>query len=328
MARKLTRKLLASAQRVKVFNSGLNVWLYDRSFRDELKASGAFEVSADAAAFEKAMRGFVRKGRILSYDLMQDDSVDIAVAIREPLTAKELGTIPWREPQQAFLRLPTGRMVVESNDSLTIRSQKPTDPGAEVTTPPGDYLVTLHRVDWDVLAEDEIDWDGPSEFITLTGGSAAKPVRGQPTMLPWDKPETGTSTWNIKAGVYTGAVIFDDDLMAMRVALDQEAISKLGLRDRSVTLVSVPDIPFECALVWVRGDRKQGAYYDRLERLRPPAACAGKEWAICNLQLETPSDQFIFCQRRDPKIKVPRTKRNAWHHASMRVIDARAVERK
>lgn len=328
MARQLSRKLLASAQRVKVFNSGLNVWLYDRSFREELKASEAFEVATDAEVFEQAMQGFVQDGRIISYDLMQDDFLDIAVAVREPLTAKELGSIPWREPQQAFLRLPTGRLVVESNDSLTIRSLQPTDPGAEVTVPPGDYLVTLHRVDWDTLAEDEIDWDGPSEFITLTSGPAAQPVRGQPAVLPWEQPEAEATAWKIDAGVYTGAAIFDDDLMAIRIALDQQAISQMGLQDRSVTLLSVPDVSFECALVWVRGDRKQGAYYDRLERLRPPAVCAGKEWAICNLELETPSDKSIFCLRRDPKVKVAKSKRKVWHPATMQVIDTRALERK
>ncbi len=328
MTRKIPRKLLLSAQRVKVFNSGLNVWLYDRSFREELKTSGAFEVTVDATAFEKAMRNFVRKGRIMSYDLMQDDSLDIAVAVREPLTAKELSNIPWREPQQAFLRLPTGRLVIESNDSLTIRSIEPTDLGAEVPTPAGDYLVTLHRVDWDTLADDEIDWDGPSEFITLTSGSAAKPLREQPNVLPWEQPKAEATTWKIEAGLYTGSAIFDDDLPAMRIALNQEGVSQLGLQDKSVTLLSVPDVPFECALLWVRGDRSQGAYYDRLERLHPPAACAGKEWAICNLELETPSDRSVFCLRRDPRKKVPRTKRNAWHHATMRVIDAHALERK
>ena len=161
MAQTLSKKLLSAAQRVKVFNSGLEVWLYDRSFRNPLKASGAFEVDAGGAVFEKAMQGFVREGRILSYSLMQDDSLDLALAVRKPLTKAELGTISWREPQQAFLRLPTGRLVVESNDSLTIRKLKPTDPGAEIMVPPGDYLVTLYRVDWDVLADDDIDWAGP-----------------------------------------------------------------------------------------------------------------------------------------------------------------------
>ena len=112
----------------------------------------------------------------------------------------------------------------------------------------------------------------------------------------------------------------------MRIALGEEGVSQLGLLDKSVTVLSVPDLTFECALVWVSGDRKQGAYYDRLERLHPPAACFGKEWAICNLQAETPGDQAFFCLRRDSKVKVPRKKRNVWYQATMRVLESRALE--
>lgn len=323
---KLPRHLSDNAMRVTVFNSGLNVWLYDRGFRDELLASGAFEISADPAVFEKAMREFVRLGRLMSYDLMQDDSIDVAISIREPLSRKELGKIPWREPQQAFLSLPTGRLVIESNDSLTIRSLSPTDPGGEVSVPPGDYLVTLYRVDWDTLAEDEIEWDGPSEFITLTAGPAAKPVTDQPISLPWDIAIPDAETFSVIEGVYSGSVIFDDDLMAMRVALDREVIAKLGLTDSSVTVITVHDVPFECALVWVQGDRMKGEYYDRLERLRPPAEFPGKEWAICNLKLETSESTYVFCLRRDSKQKITKAMRNVWHPATMRVIEARALE--
>lgn len=328
MARKPPKKLMASAQRVKVFNSGLEVWLYDPSFRAPLKASGAFETDAGEGVFEKAMRGFVQKGRIMAYSLMQDDSIDVAVSVRKPLAPAELGSIPWREPQVGFLRLPTGRLVIESNDSLTLRKLKPTDPGAEITVPPGDYLVTLYRVDWDALAEDEIEWDGPSEFITLTSGAMAKPVRGQPAVLAWEKPESNDASWKIEGGLYAGAAIFDDDLMAMRIAIGQEGVSQLGLLDRSVTLLSVPELNFEIALVWISGDRRQGAYYDRLERLHPPKACLGKEWAICNLQVETQGDQTIFCLRRDARSKIPRKDRGAWRRATMRVLDDRALERK
>lgn len=328
MAKKLPAGLLKGAQRVKVFSSGLDVWLYDPSFREALKASRAFEPRAGEAMRRKAMQRFVREGKLLSYGLMQDDSIDVAVAVRAPLAKGELGTLPWREPQQGYLRLPSGRLVVESNDALTLRRQKPTDAGAEIGVPPGDYMLTLHRVDWDVLAEDEIDYEGPSEFITLTGGAEAKPVPGQPESLPWERPEGGAAAWKVEQGAYAGAAIFDDDLMALRIAIGAKGISLLGLKDRSVTLLRVPALGFECALVWIRGDRSKGEYYDRLERLRPPAACAGKEWAICNLQLETPGDDTVFCLRRDGKARIARKFRNAWHPATLAVLAEQALERR
>ena len=84
MAKKLPAGLLKGAQRVKVFSSGLDVWLYDPSFREALKASRAFEPRAGEALRRKAMQRFVQEGKLLSYGLMQDDSIDVAVAARAP----------------------------------------------------------------------------------------------------------------------------------------------------------------------------------------------------------------------------------------------------
>jgi hypothetical protein len=319
--------LLTGLQRLGIFNSGLEVWLYDRSYRDELKASGAFEEDADEALFEKALQAFVRDGRIMAYQLMQDDSLDMAVAVRKPFTTRDLAGARWLDPQQGFLRLPSGHLVVESNDSLTLRKSKPTDPGAELAVPPGNYLATLYRVDWDALEGDGIECEGPSEIITLTGGPKAKPVRGQPALLPWAPRGPGSASWKIDNGVYTGAVLLHDDEMAMSIALDAAGISQLGLKDRSIALLSVPDLAFECVLVCVAGDKTQKPYYDRLERLRPPAAHAGKQWAHCQLDLD-PGAQSVFCLRRNSKTRVPRKQQNAWHKATMKVLDVQALEKR
>lgn len=319
--------LLSKAQRVRVFNSGLEVWLYDKSYRDELKASGAFEEDADDALFDKTMATFVRDGRIMAYQLMQDDSLNIAVTVRKPFTTHELATSRWLTPQQAFLRLPSGRLVVESNDSLTIRNSKPSDRGAELEVPAGDYLATLYRVDWDTLEADETQWEGPSELITLTRGARAKPVRGQPTVLPWKPRGPGGATWKIDDGVYAGAVAFHDEELAMSIALDAEGVLQLGLKDKSIALLSVPGLKFECALVCVTGDKTQRTYYERLEKLRPPAAQAGKQWAHCQLDLD-PGAQSVLCLRRNSKTRVHKKQQDVWQQATMRVLEAQALERK
>ena len=322
-----TKVWLSEAQRVGIYNSGLEVWLYDKSCRSELKASGAFEEDADEAIFEKAMQAFVRDGRIMAYQLMQDDSLDIAVIVRKPLTTQELAGGRWLEPQKGYLQLPSGRLVVESNDSLTIRKSKPTNPGAELAVPPGNYLATLYRVDWDALEADGMEWHGPSEIITLTGSAKAKPVRGQPAILPWEPRGPGSASWKIDNGVYAGAVVFHDDEMAMSIALDAAGIAQLGLKDKSVALLSVPELAFECVLVCVTGDKAHKPYYDRLEKLRPPAAHAGKQWAHCQLDLD-PGAQSVFCLRRNSKTKVPKKQQNAWHEATMRVLELQALEKR
>ena len=318
--------LLAGARRVEVFNSGLEVWLYDATFRDELKASQAFEEDAEDALFETALAAFVKDGRIMAYQLMQDDSLDIALIVGKPPAAKAFAAARWLDPQQAFLRLPSGRLVIESNDALTIRRSKPTDEGAEVSVPPGDYLATLHRIDWDALEADGIEWDGPSEVIVLTSGAKAKPVKGQPGILPWEPRGPGATRWTIDDGVYTGSALFFDDEMALCVALDAAGVTRLGLADRSIAMLSVPALSFECVLVCVRGDTSDYAYFARLEKLKPPAALAGREWAHC--QLDNISEQGVFCLRQRSKTKVPKKQQNAWHPATLRRLDGTALEKR
>ena len=318
--------LLAGAQRVEVFNSGLEVWLYDASFRSELKASRAFEEDADDALFEKAMAGFVKDGRIMAYQLMQDDSLDIAVKVGKPPGADALAGARWLEPQHAFLRLPSGRLVIESNDALTIRKSRPTDKGAELEVPPGDYLVTLYRIDWDALEADEIEWKGPWELVVLTGGVKAKPVKSQPAILPWAPRGPGTTRWTIADGAYEGSVLFFDDEMTFCIALDAGGVDELGLAHKSIAMLSVPALSFECVLVCVRGDTAKFEFFRRLEKIKPPAALAGREWAHC--QLDNISEQGVFCLRQRSKTLVSKKQQNVWHPATLRIVEGTALERR
>lgn len=314
-------------QRVRIFNSGLEVWLYDQSFRYELKASTAFEENADEALFQKAMTKFVKEGKIMAYQLMQDDSLDLSVSVRQPLTKEELATAPWLDPQHGYLRIPSGRLVVESNDSLTIRTSKPTDKGTELKVPAGDYLATLHRIDWDALEADEMDWKGPGEIITLTAGAKAKPVRGQPALLPWEQKTSGKADWKIDNGVYHGAVLFYDAEMAMGIALNQDAIARLGLKDKSIALLSVPELNFECVMVCSKGDDSGMEYFERMEKLHPPAALAGKQWAHCLIGVRPEADSAM-CLRRNSKTRPSKKQQNVWLPATMRVVEGQALEKK
>ncbi|HYP27623.1 MAG TPA: hypothetical protein VE262_12975 [Blastocatellia bacterium] len=312
------RRLRGDAQMAKVFNSGLEVWLYDASHRDALKSSGAFETDADDALFEQKMKAFVKEGLIMAYQIMQDDSLRIAVAVGEPLNRKELASARWLKPQKAFLRLPSGRLVIESNDALTLRRETPTDPGSELALPPGDYLATLYRIDWDALEADELPWTGPNEFITLTPGAKAGPVRGQPALLPWEPRGPGKATWSVVENSYDGSALFYDDETAMCVALDPAGAEQLGMKDGSMSVVSVPALDFECVLVFVAGDTHKGEFYNRMERVRPSREYAGRQWAHCWFH---PQAETLFCMRRLSKTRVPKKQQNVWHPATMCVVE-------
>ena len=319
-------KLRPGAQTVEVFNSGLQVWLYDAANREKLKASGAFEVETDQAEMEEKMKSFVREGTILAYDLMQDDSLKLAVIVGEPMAKKEMSTAPWLAPQRGFLRLPTGALVVESNDALTIRKLEPADKGALVNVPPGDYLATIHRIDYGALEADEDDYSGPSEVITLTPGDAAKPVEGQPPFLPWEpRPPEGDNQWRIEDGVYHGAVLFPDDEMAMGLAIDKKGVAQMGLKDRSLAVISVPEFNFECVVVFQEGDPSKSEFLNRMEFLKPSAALGGREWGIFSYREDS---GWMFGLRQLSITRIPRKKQDAWWPATMRMAEGQALEKK
>lgn len=320
------RALRADARYAEVFNSGLEVWLYDATHRAELKASRAFEVETDDTEMERQMLGFVARGTIAAYQLMQDDSLSVAVAVGAPLTQNELSVARWNEPQQAFLRVPSGRLVLESNDALTIREEEPTDKGVELSVPPGDYLLTLYRIDHDALETDRVKWRGPNEFIVLTPGAAARPVSGQPAFLPWNPPgPSGTATWALKDGAYEGVALVYDAVSSIVVKLSPADGAKLGLVDCALAKLSVPALKLECVLVHLVGDTTKFEFFSRQEKVKLPREHAGGEWAFCWFQ---PEGDELFCMRQDGRLSVTRKLQKAWHPATLRVLEGRALEKK
>lgn len=185
----LPNGIRAGARRAEVYNSGLHVWLYDEANQDAIVRDGAVAtlVAEGEDEAEGALRRLARAGTLVAYALQQDDSLRVDVLVGEPLTAAERKGGRWLAPQQAFIRLPSGRLRVESDDALRlVAGDSPTDEGATIAVPPGDYLLTLHRVDLEALAEAGVEgFDGAHEVITLTAGAVAAPRRNGPWLLPY-----------------------------------------------------------------------------------------------------------------------------------------------
>src|SRR5262245_29080834 len=113
-----TAFLPKSGHRLRVPNSGREVWLYDDANRERIRAGNVpTELPTGMPAdFAELTRG----GFIVGYGLAQDDDVDVEVHVDGPLTASELAKGRWLAPQTAFLRLPSGRLCVESNDASRV----------------------------------------------------------------------------------------------------------------------------------------------------------------------------------------------------------------
>jgi hypothetical protein len=168
---------------VEVDNEGLLVFLYDLSNREKISASDAqilHGLDVDASD-DPALKELAAKGLLVVYELPQDDPVHLGVIVGEPLSTKEKKGAKWRKTQIARLSLPSGKLCVDSYNSLRFTDDTPSVPGATVDLPPGDYTLSLHRVDSEAAKSD--GYSGPLEIVTLEPAKTV-PKKAPPGVLP------------------------------------------------------------------------------------------------------------------------------------------------
>lgn len=237
-----------SATPVRVYNEGLCVYLHDEGNAEAIRKLLAsakyrgcnlkkdFYSNLTNRAFAKAIAA---KGLAVAYTLEQDDEIEVEVAVGSPLTERELSAARWLEPQYARLSLPTGRLRIDSANTMPLDPDDKTDRGQVVQVPPGDYLLTLYRVDWDELPRAGIKrYKGPQEFILLTPNKSARgkkpPASAKPAgpILPFQhrRPD---SSWKrdqkVVTGQFKGRLIFNGFWEAFYVNLTRKQAAKLGL---------------------------------------------------------------------------------------------------
>ena len=199
-----------------IFNSGLEVWLYDEASRQAIVERGGIVTAlADGKLFAD--------GILAAYSLYQDNEVRVAVMVGPPPALEELTGAAWLDPQVTFLRLPSGELCIESNDASRIGPDEPTHEGVRVAVPSGDYRVTLYRVDHEALNRMERQWTGPQEVIVLTPGGVPADLAGE--ILPFKHRRDGSwiGQYTIDGSTFMGLAWFDDSLGTVKVNLDARA---------------------------------------------------------------------------------------------------------
>lgn len=297
------------AHRVQIFNSGLEVWLYDERNADAIRKKGLWQ---------KLVDGGKTDGLLVGYGLWQDDSLLIDVVVGPPLTERELSTSRWLEPQHAFLRAPSGTVAVESNDSCRVspESDDDTDAGALISVPPGDYRVTLYRTDYETLKRERRERPGAQEVIVLTpGGKRKDDAKG---LLPFR--QSADASWagrvTIEGKKARGLVWFDDHWDTYFGNLDSAAATKLGLKPGVYFRTTVPatghDIVTVFAENWVEGAK--------LKRPAGPKLPEFAYGAIVNPQRWQPHEA-LFCRRVTTTKVVDDPHKTVWHEATFEVLD-------
>ena len=316
----MASELRAGATHFSVRNSGGEVWLYDEANREAIRAGNPPEgMGGMPANFDE----LTKQGLLVGYSLAQDDDLEVAVIVGAPLTAAELATGHWLEPQTAFLRLPSGELCVESNDASRIGFEEPTEEGARVSVPAGDYRLTLHRVDDEALWRTEQQWDGPREVIVLTaGGSSADAATD---LLPHAarRDTDWVGKYQVNGRKAQVLVWFGDYWDTFIVNLDKAALERLKIAPGSYLRTTVP--PYRLSLVSVFGPS-----WDVAEKLPPPAGVPPDEYGYAALrQLQDWNGaEGLYCKRATAKTRAERQLHYAWTPGEIEVLDVKPEERK
>jgi hypothetical protein len=306
---------------VTVQNSGLEVWIYDDANRAEIaKARSGDE---GAGGMPPDFEAKTREGLIVGYSLMQDDDVGVEVHVGKPFTEKELSVARWLEPQVAFLRVPSGKLCVESNDASRVGPEEPGQTGATVTVPKGDYRLTLYRVDYEALSREELEWKGAQEIILLTpGGSASE---APPYLLPYEERRdlTWVGKYTINGKKADAMIWFPDRWDTFVVNLDSAAIARLGLKPGAYLRTTVPATGLTLVTTFA-------ANWEDARRLPPPDGVDVTEFGYASLSplQEWNGAEALFCRRDDGKTIVEDKNITVWLPGTVEVLDAKPRQTK
>ena len=300
--------------RVTVQNSGLEVWLYDDANLGTIQATNTPDLYLGGmpAGFE----GLTQDGLVVGYSLCQDDEINLAVYVGEPFTDEELSVARWLEPQFAFLRLPSGRLCVESNDASRIGSDEPGETGAVVEVPAGEYALTLYRVDHEALDRERIEWSGPQEIVVLTAGGHPEQAAGD--LLPFEprRDTTWVGRYSIHGRSAEALAWFGDSWDTCVVNIDSEAAGPLGLAPGAYIRTTVPAAGISLVSVF-------GNSWDEAKRLPPPAGLELDEYgyaAFCTFS-DWDGAEALFLRRDSTKARVEDEHQTIWLAASVVVLD-------
>lgn len=303
-----------NGRRLHVFNSGLEVWLYDDANRDAIRSTAPDSASGGMPG---AFADLTRAGQVVGYGLHQDDELDVEVHVGKPFTEAELAVARWLAPQTAWLRLPSGRLCVESNDASRIGEEEPTDQGAHVDVPPGDYRLTLLRVDHEALSREKLQWTGPQEVILLSpGGKKSDAATG---LLPFQQRRGSDwiGRYQVDGNRAEALAWFGDYWDTGVVNLDAKALAKLGLKAGMYFQVNVPAAGLTLVSVfaesWTEG-----------RKLRPPAGVSLDNYGYAAL---SPMSEWngavaLFCRREKATTRIEDEHHNTWLPASVEVLAA------
>jgi hypothetical protein len=168
---RMEKPFIKQAQRCAPYNDGHWCFAYDPSHipkLDEHKAHDAligFSAGIDA---EKRLKQLGETGLAMAWQLEHDGGAVVDVVVGKKLTSGQKAKAQWLKPQGSYLSVPSGHLRIETLNSLSFGPDEKTDEGCEIEIAPGDYDVTLHRINWDLMDGDMDEMtEIPTEVLVL-----------------------------------------------------------------------------------------------------------------------------------------------------------------
>ena len=238
MARKKLKPVIReNAVPVYVYNEGLVVYLYDEANTAKLKSllqkhrllKNDFFNNLHAKKFRDIV---TREALCVAYTLEQDDPVSAEVGTGSPLTQEELKIARWLEPQTARLSLPSGRLRIDTPNTMPLDPDPRDDPGATVEVEPGEYVLTLYRIDWAEMRRAGIKKKVPDEFLLLTPIQHAKGnvAGGAILEFPLRQEKDWVKDYQVDQKHFDGKLYFYGYWEGFYINLERSAAKQLGLR--------------------------------------------------------------------------------------------------
>jgi len=303
--------------RVDVSNSGMEVWLYDNANMETIRDSRGKDPGAGGMPPNFVAQ--TKKGLVVGYSMEGDGAVDPAVFVGEPFSKKELAAGRWLEPQRAFLCLPSGTLCIESNDVSRIGPERYSEAGgARVSVPPGDYRLTLYRIDYEAIDRESIVWKGPHEVIVLTAGGTPKDAAKE--LLPFElrRELSWVGRYSIDGQRAEALVWFDDHWDTYTLNLDAAALEKLNLKPGGYFRTHVPAAELTLHSSFAKS-------WDDARRLPPPADLELDEYGYAApiQRGDWGNAEALFCRRDATKKCVEDEHLHVWLPAVFEVMDAK-----
>jgi len=236
--------IVGDFNRVRAYNEGLVVYLYDDSLLEVSKQRGDIDQLQWQDKCGREAASAFPPGDLLAYELRQDDDIRVDVAVHPPLSPEEIAQIGALEPLSGFLRLSTGRLCVECANNFRFDpeyDEAEEEHGAIVQVPHGGYRVWVYHIDMDAMpADEQYEYRGPFQVITLETvateeipprGSAYLPFPRKKKALPERRLDTSWSgKYTLEGDVFTGIFVHNYDVSGPCINFDRHAEIALALR--------------------------------------------------------------------------------------------------